>query len=262
MNNEIKNFIDVTAPGKKTETGHTHIISQAIRKFEDIFTRLGFELADGPEVDTEENTWDKLNIPKNHPARDMQDSFWIAGVPQTILRPHTSNVQIRYMEKHQPPIRIISAGRVFRNESLDATHEAQFHQIEGLMVGKNVSLANLKAILSQALQGFFEDDNLQIRIRPGYFPFVEPGIEVDITCHKCRGSKPEKTCNVCKGSGWIEILGAGMVHPNVLKAVNIDSEKYQGFAFGLGVERIVMLKYGIDDIRDFYDGDIPFLKQF
>jgi len=165
------------------------------------------------------------------------------------------------MQDREPPIRIIVPGRVFRNEAIDATHEAQFHQFEGLMIGKDVSLANLKSILVSFLREFFENENLGLRIRPGYFPFVEPGIEVDMTCHKC-GENPTKTCNVCKGSGWIEIGGAGMVHPNVLKAVDIDSEKYQGFAFGMGIERMVMLKYGVDDIRDFYDGEIPFLKQF
>lgn len=191
----------------------------------------------------------------------MQDTFWVKNLFETILRPHTSNVQTRYMENNKPPIRIISPGRVFRNEALDATHESQFHQVEGLMIGKNISLANLKAILLQFIQEYFQNKKLQIRIRPGYFPFVEPGIEADMTCHKCQ-KKIKKTCQVCKGSGWIEILGAGMVHPNVLKAVGINHLKYQGFAFGAGIERMVMIKYGVDDIRDFYDGDIPFLKQF
>lgn len=263
MNKEKGNqqIIDVTAPGKKVEQGNLHILTKTFQEIEEIFTRMGFEIADGPEVDTEENTWDKLNIPRNHPARDMQDSFWVKNLIETILRPHTSNVQIRYMEGRKPPIRIIVPGRVFRNESIDATHEAQFHQLEGLMIGENISLANLKSVLNNFLKKLFNDNNLKIRIRPGYFPFVEPGIEVDMNCHKCKKNL-KKTCSVCKGSGWIEILGAGMVHPNVLQAVKIDSKKYQGFAFGIGIERIVMLKYGIDDIRDFYDGDIPFLKQF
>lgn len=255
------NNIDVTAPGKKTEKGNLHVLTKAVREIENIFTRLGFEVASGPEVDTEKTTWDDLNIPRNHPARDMQDSFWIKGLEETILRPHTSNMQIRYMQKNSPPIRIVVPGRTFRNEAIDATHEAQFHQVEGLMVGEKVSMANLKTILSQFFRDFFDSSDLKVRLRPAYFPFVEPGIEADMTCHKC-GDTPVNSCNVCKGSGWIEIGGAGMVHPNVLTAVNIDPEKYQGFAFGMGIERMVMLKYGVDDIRDFYDGEIPFLKQF
>ncbi len=250
--------IDITAPGEKTKKGSRHPISKAIKDFEEIFSDLGFEIVYGNEADTEDYTWNKLNIPKNHPARDMQDSFWIKNLKETILRPHTSNVQTRYMEKNSPPIKIISPGRVFRNESIDATHEAQFHQIEGLVVGEKVSLANLKKDLKEALSVFF-GRNLEVRFRPGYFPFVEPGIEVDVSCHFC---KNKKDCFVCKGSGWIEILGAGMVHPNVLNEVGINREKFQGYAFGMGIERMVMLKYGIDDIRDFYDGDIPFLKQF
>ena len=259
MNNKIN--IDVTAPGKKTPKGHLHILTKTIRDFEDIFTKMGFEIASGPEVQSEHYNFDTLNVPKNHPSRDMQDTFWVKDLVETVLRTHTSGVQTRYMDSHQPPIRIVAPGRVYRNEAVDATHEAQFHQIEGLMVGEIISLANLKATLLGFLREWFENENLDLRIRPGFFPFVEPGIEVDMTCHKC-GNSPVKTCNVCKGSGWIEIGGAGMVHPNVFKSVNIDSEKYQGWAFGFGIERMAMLKYGIDDIRNFYDGDIPFLKQF
>ena len=255
------NNIDVTAPGKKTEKGNTHVLAKAIREAENIFTRLGFEIASGPEVESEFFNFDAMNVQKNHPARDMQDTFFIKDVTESVLRTHTSGVQARYMQGKTPPIRIIVPGRVFRNESIDATHEAQFHQVEGLMVGKNISLANLKAVLGQFFREFFHDSGLKIRIRPAYFPFVEPGIEVDMTCHKC-GDVPVSSCNVCKGSGWIEIGGAGMVHPNVLSAVDINPEKYQGFAFGMGIERMVMLKYGVDDIRDFYDGEIPFLRQF
>ena len=253
--------IDITAPGKKEEIGAEHIIPKTLREIENIFSRMGFEIVQGPEVDSEKYNFDAVNVPRDHPARDMQDTFWIDGVEETVLRTHTSNTQGRYMEKHKPPIRIIVPGRVFRNESTDATHEAQFHQVEGLVVGKEISLANLKATLLNFLKEFFGKE-ANIRIRPGYFPFVEPGIEADVTCHKCGGKSGNKTCNVCKGSGWIEVLGAGMVHPNVLKFGNIDPEKYQGFAFGLGIERMVMLKYGVEDVRNFYDGNIPFMEQF
>jgi len=254
-------FIDVTRPGTKQEKGNLHIISKTIREIEDIFVRLGFEAQEGPEVEDEWHNFDALNVPENHPARDMQDTFWIKGPEKMVLRTHTSGVQNRSMiQKGKPPIRIIAPGRVFRNEALDATHEAQFHQCEGLMVGDDISLANLKGVLLEFFKVFFDNNKTQIRFRPGYFPFVEPGIEVDITCMKCAGA--DKTCNVCKGSGWIEILGAGMVHPHVLDSAEIDSKQYQGFAFGMGIERLVMLKYGVDDIRDFYDGDIPFIKQF
>jgi phenylalanyl-tRNA synthetase alpha chain len=192
--------IDVTAPGKKTEKGNLHILTKAVRDIENIFTRLGFEIASGPEVESEFFNFDAMNVPENHPARDMQDTFFIKNVENAVLRTHTSGVQARYMQGKTPPIRIIVPGRVFRNESTDATHEAQFHQTEGLMVGENISLANLKSVLISFLREFFENENLKLRIRPGYFPFVEPGIEVDMTCHKC-GDSPEKTCNVCKGSG-------------------------------------------------------------
>lgn len=254
--------IDVTAPGKKAEQGNLHVLTKARRELEEIFESLGFTIADGPEVETEFYNFDALNVPKNHPARDMQDTFFIEGLDKTVLRTHCTAVDIRYMEKHKPPFRVLAPGKTFRNEATDATHEAQFHQWDGLIVGENISLANLKFILASAIRRFLNDDSIEIRLRPSYFPFVEPGVEIDLTCFKCDKEKPTKTCSVCKGSGWIEVLGAGMLHPNVLKAVNIDPEKYQGLAFGPGLERIVMLKYGIDDIRDFYDGDIPFLKQF
>ncbi len=253
--------IDFTAPGIKTDTGKAHIISKVLREIESIFSRMGFEIAQGPEVDFEKFNFDAVNVPRDHPARDMQDTFWIDGVFETVLRTHTSNTQGRYLLDHKPPIRVIVPGRVFRNEAIDATHEAQFHQVEGLVVGKEVSLANLQTTLLQFLQEFF-GENVKIRIRPGYFPFVEPGIEADVSCFKCGGKEGSTDCSVCKGSGWIEVLGAGMVHPNVLEFGNIDSTQYQGFAFGLGIERMVMLKYGVDNVRDFYDGQIPFLKQF
>jgi phenylalanyl-tRNA synthetase alpha chain len=254
--------IDVTAPGKVQKRGNLHILTKAIRKIEGIFKGLGFEVVSGPWVETEFYNFDALNVPKNHPARDMQDTFWVKGLKETVLRTHTSNTQVRFMEKHKPPFRIIVPGRVFRNEATDATHEAEFHQFEGLVVGENISLANLKFTLTEAIRRILEDDSIDIRFRPGYFPFVEPGVEVDLSCFKCEKGSPSKSCNICKGSGWIELLGAGMVHPNVLENSGIDSTKYQGYAFGTGVERLLMLKYGIDDIRDFLSADIPFTKQF
>ena len=257
----MKNFIDYTAPGAKEKKGGKHVISKTIEEFEDIFSSFGFEIADGPEVENTFYNFDAMNVPKNHPARDMQDTFFIDSLDDTVLRTHTSSVQARYMSRKKPPIRMIAPGRVFRNETTDSTHEAQFHQVEGLVVDENISLANLKAVLKDFLKIYFENENLKIRIRPGFFPFVEPGIEVDMTCHKCTNGI-KKDCSVCKGSGWIEVGGAGMVHPNVFEVLGIDSEKYQGFAFGLGIERMAMLKYGIDDIRLFYDGEVGFLKQF
>lgn len=257
----LMTFIDVTRPGTYTRPGNRHIISKTISEIESIFSRMGFETADGPEVEDEWHNFHALNIPENHPARDMQDTFWIKDVEKHVLRTHTSGVQVRsMMRKKNPPLRIIAPGRVFRNEATDATHEAQFHQCEGLMVGRETSLANLKGVLFQFLREFFDDDSVSLRFRPGFFPFVEPGIEVDVTCMKCGGK--DKNCNVCKGSGWIEVLGAGMVHPHVLESAGIDSKTYQGFAFGMGIERLTMLKHGVDDVRDFYDGDIPFIKQF
>lgn len=252
-----KEKIDVTAPGALLPQGHLHPLTQLIEKACDIFASMGFSVADGPEVETEFYNFDALNIPKDHPARDMQDTFWL-DVPGLLMRTHTSSVQIRYMEKHQPPFRIIAPGRVFRNEATDATHEAQFSQVEGLMIGKDVSLANLKAILETFFRQLLANQKLVIRFRSSYFAFVEPGVEVDLTCFKCDGKK----CSICKHSGWIEVVGAGMVHPNVLKAVKIDPREWQGFAFGLGLDRIAMIKYGIDDIRLLYNGDMRFLKQF
>ena len=255
-------MIDVTRPGTKPTIGSRHVIAQAIEDIGSIFTRMSFEVAEGPEVDDEWHNFDSLNVPDDHPARDMQDTFWVKGLDKMVLRTQTSNTQVRYMENNKPPIRIVVPGRVFRNESTDATHEAQFHQCEGLVVGDNISLANLKGTLVQFLQEFMDDEALDIRFRPGYFPFVEPGVEIDFSCFKCEKGKPDDNCNVCKGSGWIEVGGAGVTHRNVLESGGINPDKYQAFAFGMGVERLVMLKYGVTDIRDFYDGDIPFLKQF
>jgi len=253
--------IDVTQPGTKTARGNTHVLTQAMRRLEEIFTSMGFEIAMGPEVEKEFYNFDALNVPKDHPARDMQDTFFLSDLPETVLRTHCTAVDIRHMEEHDAPIRVLAPGRVYRNETTDATHEAQFYQWDGLVLGKGISLANLKYILASVLREFLEDDSITVRLRPGFFPFVEPGVELDVSCFKCKG-ETVASCSVCKGSGWIELLGAGMLHPNVLRAVDIDPEVYSALAFGPGLERVVMLKYGIDDIRYFYDGDIPFLKQF
>lgn len=256
-----KEKIDVTAPGKKIPAGHLHPLTQLIDKARDIFIAMGFAVAEGPEVETERHNFDALNVPKDHPARDMQDTFWldpaVAG-PGMLLRTQTSSVQIRYMETHEPPFRIIAPGRVFRSEATDATHEAQFYQIEGLMVGKDVSLANAKAVLEVFFQRLLVNKKISIRFRPSYFPFTEPSVEVDVTCFKCFGKK----CAVCKRTGWLEVAGAGMVHPKVLENVGIDAREWQGFAFGVGPDRIAMTRYGIDDIRLMYGGDMRFLKQF
>ena len=243
MDNKNKKWVDVTIPGKKIERGHLHPLSLVQKKATDIFSSMGFEVADGPEIETEHYNFDALNIPANHPARDLWDTFWLKD--GRLLRTHTSPVQIHYMEKNNPPFRIIVPGRCFRYEATDATHEVQFYQLEGLMIGKKISLANLKAVMETFFKEFFGND-IEIRLRPGFFPFVEPGVEVDM---KFKGK-------------WIEILGAGMVHPNVLKGMKIDPNKWQGFAFGMGIDRLAMIKYKIDDIRLFYSGDLRFIKQF
>ncbi|MBI5138794.1 MAG: phenylalanine--tRNA ligase subunit alpha [Candidatus Vogelbacteria bacterium] len=254
------NFIDTTAPGRKIDRGHYHPLTLVIRDIADAFSSLGFEIADGPEIETEYYNFDALNVPKDHPARDMWDTFWLkedgSGVKK-LLRTHTSPVQIRYMETHEPPIRIVVPGRSFRYEATDATHEAQFHQFEGLMIGETVSLASMKYILQEFFSKLFQNET-KIRMRPSYFPFVEPGVEIDCSCFKCAG----KGCNICKNVGWIEIMGAGMVHPKVLEGVNIDPRKWKGFAFGGGIDRVAMLKYGIDDIRLLFNGDLRLVNQF
>lgn len=237
--------------------GHLHPLTLLSRKIVEIFSGLGFEMAVGPEMELEEYNFDRLNVPKDHPARDMQDTFWIKGRDKTVLRTHTSSVQARFMEENEPPIRIISVGRVFRNEATDATHEAQFYQLEGLAVAEDVTLANLKSTLEHFFAELFGKE-IGVRFRPSFFPFVEPGVEVDIECFKCGSSG----CSLCKQSGWIEIMGAGMVHPNVLEAAGIDSHKYQGFAFGMGLERLAMPLFQIPDLRLFYSGDLRFINQF
>ncbi len=252
--------------------GHPHPITILIDKISAIFTEIGFDIADGPELENEWNNFDALNVPRDHPSRDMQDTFFIKkdsvekdkfDRPMSyVLRTHTSSVQVRTMEKwvkekKEFPLAIAVPGKVFRNEATDATHEAQFHQIEGLLVGENITLANLKGVLETFFTKLFEKE-ISIRLRSSFFPFVEPGVEVDMQCFKCSGSG----CNICKQTGWIEIMGAGMVHPKVLQNCGIDSNKYQGFAFGGGIDRIAMLKWGFDDIRFLYNGDLRLVNQF
>ncbi len=238
--------------------GHLHPITQIIRDITAIFAELGFSVARGPEIENEHHNFDALNIPSYHPARDMWDTFWLQPTAmKQLLRTHTSPVQVRYMETHTPPIRIIAPGKVFRHEATDATHEAQFHQIEGLMVGTDVSLAHLKWVLEIFFGKLFSRSVL-VRMRPSFFPFVEPGVEIDMSCFKCGGTG----CSLCKHTGWIEIMGAGMVHPKVLEAVGIDPTVYRGFAFGGGIDRLAMLLYGIDDVRLLYSGDLRLINQF
>ena len=250
--------IDVTLPGREIRLGNRHILSQTSEEIEDIFLGMGFQVVDGYEVEKDYYNFERMNLPKDHPARDMQDTFYITD--EILLRTHTSPVQARTLDQHdfsKGPLKMISPGRVFRRDTDDATHSHQFHQIEGLVVGKNISMGDLKGTLEMISQKMFGADR-KIRLRPSYFPFTEPSVEVDVSCFKCGG----KGCNVCKKTGWIEILGAGMVHPSVLEMSGVDSEEYSGFAFGLGQERIAMLRYGINDIRGFYLGDIRFTEQF
>ena len=250
--------IDVTLPGNTSVHGTTHILTQTIEEIEDIFLGMGYRIIEGYEVEQDEYNFERMNIPKNHPARDMQDSFYISN--ELLLRTHTSPVQARTMEKHdfsQGSLRMISPGKVFRRDNDDATHSHQFHQIEGLVIDEGITMGDLKGTLEVLLKKMFGEDR-EIRLRPSYFPFTEPSVEVDVSCFKCGG----EGCNVCKGSGWIEILGAGMVHPDVLKMSGIDSEKYSGFAFGLGPDRVAMLRHGVNDIRYFYHNDHRFIEQF
>lgn len=248
--------IDVTMPGKEIKEGKLHPLEETIRTIEDIFIGMGYEVKEGPEVEEDLYNFEMLNLPKGHPAREMQDSFYIND--NVLLRTHTSPVQARtLLEKKGQPFKIICPGKVYRRDNDDATHSHQFMQCEGLVVGENVTMADLKGTLTQLAKHVF-GDSLAVRFRPSFFPFTEPSVEVDVQCFKCKGDG----CSLCKGSGWIEILGAGMVHPNVLKMAGYDTNKYQGFAFGVGIERITMLKYGIDDVRQFYINDERFLKQF
>jgi phenylalanyl-tRNA synthetase alpha chain len=246
--------IDVTLPGRGQETGSIHPVTRARLRIERIFMQAGFEIATGPEVEDDFHNFEALNIPANHPARAMHDTFYFPD--GRLLRTHTSPVQIRAMRARKPPMALIAPGRVYRNDS-DMTHTPMFHQVEGIVVGEHVSFANLKAMLHTFVERFFEQP-LGMRLRPSYFPFTEPSAEVDIECVFCHGAG----CRVCKQTGWLEILGCGMIHPNVLAAAGIDSEKWQGYAFGMGIERVTMLRYSVDDLRLFFENDVQFLKQF
>ncbi|MDG0057202.1 phenylalanine--tRNA ligase subunit alpha [Priestia sp. P5] len=249
--------IDVTLPGRPVKAGTHHPLTSVIEEVEDLFLGMGYEVAEGPEVEQDYYNFEALNLPKGHPARDMQDTFYITE--ETLLRTHTSTVQARVMNKNEgkEPVKIICPGKVYRRDDDDATHSHQFMQIEGLVVDENIRMSDLKGTLEVFVKKMFGADR-EIRLRPSFFPFTEPSVEVDVSCAKCGG----KGCNVCKQTGWIEILGAGMVHPNVLEMAGYDSTKYRGFAFGIGVERIAMLKHGVDDIRHFYTNDVRFLDQF
>ncbi len=267
-------FIDVTLPGEKINRGHLHPITQIQNELEDLFISMGFMVLDGPELESDYYNFEALNIPKFHPARDIQDTFYVEqpypspllskerednvkNKSDLVMRTHTSPVQVRAMQKYGAPLRCVVPGRVFRHEAIDACHDNTFSQLEGLMIDKDISVVNLIAVMQEMLSGIFKQE-VEIRVRPGYFPFVEPGLEVDVKCTICGG----KGCPSCKHSGWSEMIGAGIVHPNVLKYGDIDPKKYSGFAFGMGVDRLVMMKYGINDIRLFHSGDLRFLKQF
>ena len=249
-----KERIDVSLPGRRRPLGSLHVVTKTLKEIVNIFTSMGFSVAEGPEIETDFYNFEALNIPKGHPAREMQDTFYISE--DIVLRTHTSPVQVRIMEKHQPPVQIVAPGKVYRKDA-DVTHTPMFHQVEGLMVDERVTFADLKGVLELFLKEMFGSDT-KVRFRPSYFPFTEPSAEVDIGCVICGG----KGCKVCKGTGWLEILGCGMVDPAVFKAVDINPDIYQGFAFGMGVERIAMLKYGIDDLRLFFENDLRFLRQF
>ena len=250
--------VDVTLPGTPVAQGQPHVIQPIINQLVQLFVGMGYDVATGPEVEEEEYNFEKLNLPKDHPARDMQDTFYIT--PQILMRTQTSPMQARMMEKHdfsKGPLKMISPGKVYRRDTDDATHSHQFHQLEGLVVGEHVTMTDLRGTLQMVGRNLF-GDQLEVRLRPSYFPFTEPSVEADVTCFNCLG----KGCDICKGTGWIECLGAGMVHPNVLKMSGVDPEKYTGFAFGLGPDRFAMLKYGVTDIRDFYLNDMRFVTQF
>lgn len=249
-----KERVDVTLPGRRSEIGGFHPVTVTMKRIESFFQKAGFAVVEGPEIEDDYHNFEALNIPSHHPARAMHDTFYFDA--RMLLRTHTSPVQVRVMEKNQPPLRIICPGRVYRCDS-DVTHSPMFHQVEGLLVDENVTFADLKGVLAQFLREFFEKD-LAVRFRPSYFPFTEPSAEVDIQCVICGGCG----CRVCKQSGWLEVLGCGMVHPKVFQYSSIDPEKYTGFAFGMGVERLTMLRYGVNDLRLFYENDMKFLQQF
>ncbi|MDC8445034.1 MAG: phenylalanine--tRNA ligase subunit alpha [Nitrosomonas sp.] len=247
--------LDVTLPGRGYTKGGLHPVTQTLMRIETLFHSIGYEVASGPEIETDFYNFTALNIPENHPARAMHDTFYVDN--GNLLRTHTSPVQIHFMLENNPPFKLIAPGRVYRCDS-DVTHTPMFHQVEGLWVDEQANFAALKGVLVNFMKQFFEQDNLRVRFRPSFFPFTEPSAEMDISCVKCNG----KGCRICGHTGWLEVLGCGMVHPNVLKHVNIDSERYIGFAFGLGVERLAMLRYGVSDLRSFFENDLRFLKQF
>ena len=246
--------IDVTLPGRGEDVGGLHPVTRTMERIEGFFRRIGYDVEVGPEIEDDYHNFEALNIPSHHPARAMHDTFYID--PTTVLRTHTSPVQVRTMERHAPPIRIICPGRVYRCDS-DLTHTPMFHQVEGLVVDKDISFADLKGVIDQFLKAFFEAD-LPVRFRPSYFPFTEPSAEVDIQCTNCGGDG----CRVCSHTGWLEVMGCGMVHPNVLEHCDVDTDTFTGFAFGMGVERLAMLRYGVNDLRLFFENDLRFLKQF
>lgn len=247
--------IDVTLPGRGPKFGHSHPLTQIFNQIKEVFKTLGYTIAEGPEIETDYHNFEALNIPQHHPARDMFSTFFVGD--NLVLRTHTSPVQIRVMEKQKPPIKVIAPGRVYRRDALDLTHAPVFHQVEGLVVAEGITFGDLKGTLAYFLRQIFGPER-KIRFRPSFFPFTEPSAEVDVECIICNG----QGCRVCSGTGWKEILGAGLVHPNVLEIMGLDSEKFTGFAFGAGIERIAMFKYGIDDIRLFFENDLKFLEQF
>ena len=247
--------LDVTLPGRREDLGALHPITRTIDRMAAYFGALGFEIVEGPEIEDDYHNFEALNIPAHHPARAMHDTFYIDDTH--VLRTHTSGVQVRTMETREPPLRVICPGRVYRCDS-DLTHSPMFHQVEGLLIDENVSFGQLKGIIQEFLHAFFEQDGLAVRFRPSYFPFTEPSAEVDIQCVKCAG----KGCRICSGTGWLEVMGCGMVHPRVLEMSGVDTERYQGFAFGMGVERLAMLRYGIGDLRLNFENDLRFLAQF
>lgn len=249
-----KESVDVTLPARGEESGGLHLITHTMERIESFFTQVGYKVEEGPEIEDDYHNFEALNIPAHHPARAMHDTFYVTE--NTVLRTHTSPVQIRTMETQAPPIRIICPGRVYRCDS-DLTHTPMFHQVEGLVVDRDVSMADLKGTIDQFLKAFFEAD-LPVRFRPSYFPFTEPSAEVDIQCTNCRGAG----CRICKNTGWLEVMGCGMVHPNVFAHCKIDAEEFSGFAFGMGVERLAMLRYGVNDLRLFFENDLQFLNQF
>lgn len=253
---EKNKFFDVTAYKKEELPARIHIYTKIIQELEDIFISMGYDVIDGPEIETDYYNFETLNIPMDHPAKDMHDTFWL-NVPGMLMRTHTSTVQAHAMEKKTPPMAVFAPGRVYRNEAIDASHEFMFTQAECMFIDKNVSLSHLLATAQAFLKQLFQKDDLHIRVRPGYFPFVEPGVEIDVSCPFC-----SKGCSTCKKTGWIELLGSGLIHPNVLRTSGINPEIYSGFAFGIGIERLAMIRHGIDDIRLFHSSNISFLDQF